>query len=123
MTEVRGSDRNCLITGEAADGMSQAPMYMAMEMGTAVTSIAAETACEEPMEPMERNEKGKGRRRSEIPMTAWALGDWRSLMERAAQQQGRELAQRHPTVAMMASVPETHTALHEAQGRGTKFWF
>jgi len=44
MTEVRGSERSGLDTGGAADGRSEAPTDMAMEMATAVTSIAAETA-------------------------------------------------------------------------------
>jgi hypothetical protein len=43
MTEVRGSERSGLDMGGAADGRSNAPMEMAMEMATAVTSIAAET--------------------------------------------------------------------------------
>jgi len=41
------------------------PMDMAMEMATAVTSIAAETAGEDTLEPMERNGNGEQRRRSE----------------------------------------------------------
>jgi hypothetical protein len=36
-------------------------------------------------------------------------------MERAAQQQARELAQLHRTVAKMANMLETHTALQEVQ--------
>jgi hypothetical protein len=107
MTEVRVSERRGLDTGEAADGRSDAPMDIAMEVAMAVTSIAA-------LEPTERNENGK-RRRSEVPATAWALGDWRSRMERTAQQQARELAQLHRTVAKMANMLETHTALQEAQ--------
>jgi hypothetical protein len=63
---------------------------------------------------MERNENGN-HRRSEVPATAWALGDWRSLKEREAQQQARELAQLHPTIATMANTLETHTALQEGQ--------
>jgi hypothetical protein len=94
MTEVRVSERRGLDTGEAADGRSDAPMDMAMEMATAVTSIATGTAGEAALEPMERNENGKWRR-SEVPATAWARGDWRSRIERAAQQQARELAQLH----------------------------
>jgi len=42
--------------GEAADGRSNTPMDMAMEMATAVASIAAETAGKATLEPMERNE-------------------------------------------------------------------
>jgi hypothetical protein len=114
MSEVRVSERRGLDTGEAADGRSDAPMDMAMEVATAVTSIAA-------LEPMERNQNGK-RRRSEVPATAWALGDWTSRMERAAQQEAREIAQLHRTIAKMANMLETHTALQEAQWRGMKSW-
>jgi hypothetical protein len=85
MSEVRGSERNGLDTGRAADGRSNVPLDMAMEMATAVTPITAGTADEDTLEPMERNENGKRSRRSEVPAAAWALGDWRSRMERAAQ--------------------------------------
>jgi len=64
MIEVRGSERSCLDTGEAADRRSDAHMDMAMEIVMAVTSIAAEWAGEESLVPMERNENGKGRRTS-----------------------------------------------------------
>jgi len=115
MTEVRGSERSGLDTGGAADGRSYIPMDMAMETATWVTSIAVETAGKDTLEPMERNENRKLRRRSEVPVAAWALGDWRSRMERAAQPQARELAQLHRTVPKMANMLETHTALQEAQ--------
>jgi hypothetical protein len=121
MTDVRVSERRGLNTGEAADGRSDAPMDMAMEVATAVTSIAAGTAGEAALEPTERDENGK-RRRSEVPAIAWVLGNWRSRMERAAQQQARELAQLHRTRAKMAIMLETHTALQEAQWRGMKSW-
>ena len=75
MTEVRARERTSLDTGKAADGRSDAPMDMTMEMATVVTSIAAGTAGEDTLEPMERNENGKRRRRSEVPASAWALGD------------------------------------------------
>jgi hypothetical protein len=113
MTEVRVSKRSGLDTGEAADGRSDAPMDMATETATAVTSIAAGTSGEATLEPMERNENGK-RRRNEIPATAWALGDWRSLMERAAQHPARELAQLHRTIAKIRNMLETDIALQEA---------
>ena len=96
-------------------------MDMEMEMTTAVSSIAAGTAGEATLEPMERNENGKWRM-SAVPATAWVFGDWRSHMERAAQQQARELAQLHRTIAKMANMQETHTALQEAQWRGMKSW-
>ena len=53
-------------------------MDVAMEMATAATSIAAETAGATIFEPMERNENGKRRRRSEAlvaPATGGAA--WR----------------------------------------------
>ena len=53
MTEFRGSERSDLDAGEAGDGRSDAPMDMAMEMATAATSIAAETAGVTIFEPME----------------------------------------------------------------------
>jgi len=115
MTEVRGSKRSGLDTGEAADGRSDAPMDMAMQMAMAVTSIAVVTAGEDTLEPIERNENGKRTRRSEVPVTAWALGDRRRRMEHAAQQQARELAQLHRTITKMANMLET-------QWRGMKTW-
>jgi hypothetical protein len=78
--EVRVSESCGLDTGEAADGRSEVSMDLAMEMATAVTSIAAETAGEATLEPMEKNENGM-RRQSEVTATVWALGDWRSRME------------------------------------------
>jgi len=84
-----------------------------------VTPIAAETAGATIFEPMERNENGKRRRRSEAPATA---GDWRSRMERATQQQAREVAQLHRTIAKMANMLDAQTALQEAQWRGMKTW-
>jgi len=97
-------------------------MDMAMEMATAVTSIATETVGKDTPGPMERHENGKWRWRSEVPATTWALGDWRSRVKRAAQQQACKLAQLHRTIAKMAKMLETHTALQEAQWRGMKSW-
>jgi len=102
------------------DGMRDAPMDMAMEVVTAVTSITAETAGKDTLEPMERNENGKWRRRSEVPVIARALGDWGSRMEHTAQQQARELAQLHRTIAKISDMLETQTALQEKQWRGMK---
>jgi len=96
-----------------ADGRNDAPMDMAMEMATGVTFIAVETAGEATLEPMERNENRK-RRRSDVLVTTWALGDWRSCMERAAQNQARELAQLHRTISKMENMLETQSALQEA---------
>jgi len=122
MTKVRGSERSGLDKGEVADWRSNRPMNMAIEMAMAVTSIAAETSGEDTLEPMDRNENGKRRWRSQVPATAWALGDWRSWMERVAQHQARELTQLHQTVAEMANMQVTHTALQEAQWREMKLW-
>jgi hypothetical protein len=52
MTEVRVSERSGLDTGGAADGRSNAPIDMAMEMVTAATSIAAESSGKDTLEPM-----------------------------------------------------------------------
>jgi len=120
MTEVRVIERSGLDTGGAADRGSYAPMDMAMAVATAVAAIAAGTPCERTIEPMERNENAKRRRGSDVPATAWALGDWRSRMERAAQQQARELAQLHRTIAQMENMLETQTPLQETQWRGMK---
>jgi len=83
MTDVRVSGRSDLDAGEAENGRSDAPMDVAMEMATAATSIAGETAGATILEPMERNENGKRRRRSEAPV---APSDWRSRMERTIRQ-------------------------------------
>jgi hypothetical protein len=88
MTKLRGSERSGLDTGEAADGRSDAPMDMVMQMATAVTSIAAETTGATIVEPMERNKNGKRKRRSEALATP---SDWRSRMERTMRQQAQEL--------------------------------
>jgi hypothetical protein len=101
MTEVRVRVRRRLDTGGVADGRSDAPMDMAKEVATAVVAIAAETVREDTLESMERNEIGQRRRRSEFPATAWALGNWRSRMERVAEQQACELAELHRTIAKM----------------------
>jgi len=122
MMEVRGSERNGLDMGEAADRRSDTPMDMAMEMAPAVTSVATETAGKETPEPTKRNNNGKRRRMSEVQATAWSLWDWRSRMERAAQQQARKLAQLHRTIAKMANMLAKHTALEEAHCRGMKSW-
>jgi len=56
MTEFRVSERSDLDAGEADNGRNNAPINMAMEMATAVTSIAVETESATILEPMERNE-------------------------------------------------------------------
>jgi len=86
MTEFRVSGKSDLSTGEAENGRSAAPMDVAMEMVTAATSIAAETAGATIFEQMERNKNGKQRWRSEAPAAA---SDWRSRMERTIRQQAQ----------------------------------
>jgi hypothetical protein len=55
MPEVRVIERTGLDTGEAADRRRNAPMKMAREKVTEVTSITAETAGEATLKPMEKN--------------------------------------------------------------------
>jgi hypothetical protein len=88
-------------------------MDMAMEIATALTSVAVETASEDTLERMERNENRKRRRSCEAPATAWALG---------GQQQACELPQLYRTIAQMANMLRTPTALQVAQWRGMKLW-
>jgi hypothetical protein len=116
-TEVRERERSSRDPGGAADGRSNAPMdmAMAMEMVTAVTSIPTETAGEDKFELMARIENGKRRRKCEVPAAAWAVMDWRSPREHAAQQQAHGQAQLHRTVTERANMLKTHTAQHDVQ--------
>jgi hypothetical protein len=122
MTEVRVSGRSDLDAGEAGDGRSDASMEVAMEMATAATPVAAETAGATIVEPMERNENGKRRRKIEAPATALAPSDWRSRMERMVRQQAQEQMQLHRTVGPLTNVLEAQAALEEAQWRGMLTW-
>jgi len=119
MTEFRVSGRSDLDAGEAADGRSDTPMEVAMEMATGVTSIATETAGAPIFEPMERNENGKRRRRSEAPA---APSDWRSCIERTIRLQAQELTQLHRTVGHLANLWEVPAAREEAQCQGMMAW-
>jgi hypothetical protein len=92
MTEVRASQRSGLDTGGAADGRSDEPIDMATEVAMAGAAIAASTAGEDTVVPIESQDNAMRRRRSEVPPTAWALGDGSSCMEHAAPQQAHELA-------------------------------
>ena len=94
-------------------------MDVAMEMATAATSIAAETAGATIFEPMERNENGKRRRRSEAPA---APSDWRSRMERTIRQQAQELTQLHRTVGQLANLVEARAAREQAQRLAIMTW-
>jgi len=94
-------------------------MDVAMEMVTAATSIAAETAGATIFEPMERNVNGKQRRRSEAPA---APRDWRSRMERTIRQQAQELTQLHRTVGQLANLVEARAAREETQRLAMMTW-
>jgi hypothetical protein len=115
ISNVRVSERRGLNTGGAVDARRAAPMDIVMEMATAVTHIAAESAGEDTLEPIRRNENGMQKRRSEIRVAACALGEWRSRIERVAQKDDREPALLHRTVAKMENMLERHTAVQEAQ--------
>jgi hypothetical protein len=92
MTEIRGSERSKLDEGEVSDRRSDMPMDMVIQMVTAATCIATETAGVIISAPVERSENGKRRRRSD----AWAApSDWRSRMKRTIRQQVHELTQLH----------------------------
>jgi len=119
MSEARVSERIDLDMGEVGDRRSDAPMDVATEMATAATSIAMETAGATIFEPMERNENGKWRRRSEAPV---APSDWRSHMERTIPQQAQELTQLHRTVGHLANLWEAWAACDEAQWQGMMAW-
>jgi len=106
------SGRCDLDAGEAGNGRSDVLMDVVMEMATAATSIAAETAGATIFEPMGRDNNGKRRRRSEA---AAAPSDWRSRMERTIRQQAQELTQLHQTVGHLANLVEARAAREEAQ--------
>jgi hypothetical protein len=113
MTEARGCERSYLDTGEAGDRRSNVPVDVAMEMTT------EETAGATMFDPMERNENGKRRRRSEAPATP---SDWRSRMERAMRQQAQELTQLHRTVGHLTNLVQAQAARDEAQWLGMRTW-
>jgi hypothetical protein len=70
-------------------------------------------------EPMERNENGKWRRRSEAPATP---SDWRSHMERTMRQQGQGLTQLHRTVGHLTNLVQAQAAREEPQWLGMRTW-
>jgi hypothetical protein len=82
-----------------ADGKSNAPIDLVMEIAMAVTSNAAGTVGKDTLWPMKRKETGTRRRMSEVPKTTSALRDWWRYTERVAQQQASEPAQLHRTSA------------------------
>jgi len=89
MSDARGCERSNLDRGEAGDRGRDVRMDSAMEMTTAVTPTAAG---EIKFQPMERNNNGNRRRRSEAPA---APSDWRSRMERTMGRQGHKLTHLH----------------------------
>jgi len=119
MTEAGVSERSDLDTGEAGDRRSDVPKDVAMEMTTLATPTAVETAGATMFEPMERNENGKRRRRSEAPATP---SDWRSRQERTMRQQAQELTQLHRTVGHLTNLVHAPAAREEAQWLGMRTW-
>jgi len=119
VTKISVSERGDLDMGEAEDGGSDAPTDVAKEMVMAVIPIPTETAGATIFEPVVRNENGKQGRRCEAPVTAL---DWRSRIQRAEQQQAREVAQLHRTIAKMAIMLDAQIALQEAQWQGMETW-
>jgi hypothetical protein len=115
MTEVRVSERSDMDPEGVGDGSSDAPMDVAMEMATELPPITAETTGATIFEPMERNENGKRRSRSETTATTFAPSDWKSRMERTIRQQTQELMQLRQTVGHLANLMEARAASKEAQ--------
>jgi len=122
MTEDRVSGRSDIETGEAGDERSDTPMDMATELATAATLIPAETTGKTRVEPLERNEIGKWRRRSEAVATTVAPSDWKSRMERTRRQQAEELAQLHRAVGHLTNLLPAQAACEKAQWRGMMTW-
>jgi len=119
ITEARRSERRDLDKGEAGDRRSDAPEDVAMEMTTAATPTAAETAGATMFEPMKRNKNGTRRRRSQAPATP---SDWRSCMERTMRQQAQKLIQLHRTVGHLTNLVQAQSAREEAQWLGIRTW-
>jgi len=90
-------------------------LQMVIQMWAAVTPTSSETASRATPEPLEGNENAKRNRRRAVLISAVGPGEWRSRTERMAQQQARRLSQLQRTIATMANMLETQTALHEAQ--------
>jgi hypothetical protein len=105
--------------GEAANWTSDASMDLAIKMVTAATAIATETVGATIFDPIQRNENGKRRKRSE---TTAAPSDWRSGMEQTIQQQAQELMQLHRTVGQLANLVEARAACKEAQQLAMLTW-
>jgi len=114
LTEAIVSGRGILDPGEAGDGRSDGPLDEAMEMATAATPIAGESTGTTLLVPMERNEIGKWRTRTE----ALAPINSRSRMEMTMGQQAQELMQLHSSIRRLANLLEAQVAPEEAHWRG-----
>jgi hypothetical protein len=90
-------------------------MDVAMEMVTAATPMAAETAGGTIVDPMERRENGKQGWRSEASGTALAPSDSMRRMERMVQLQALEQLQLHRTIGDLTSVLQAQAARKQGQ--------
>ena len=119
LTKVRGRERSDLDAEQGGEERSDAPIDVAMEMVTAATSIAAETAATTILEPIGGNYNGKRTGRSQAPA---APSDWRSRMERTIRQQAQELMHLHLTVGHLANLWEVRAPCEEEQWQGIIMW-
>ena len=94
-------------------------MDVALEMATAATSIAAETAGATILQTIERAENGNWSRKCEAPA---APSDWSSRMERMLQQQAQELMQLHRIVGHLVNLLEARATREEAQWLEMMTW-
>jgi hypothetical protein len=94
-------------------------MDMAMEMTTAATSIAAETAGVTIFEPIERNKNGKRSRSSEASATP---SGWRRRKERTMRKQAQELTRLHRTVRHLTNLVQAQAAPEKAHWLGMRTW-
>jgi hypothetical protein len=124
MTNTRVSGRRELVTGDSGNGMSDAPMDVAIVMAMVMlaTPIAAERAGPSIVKLIERNANGKLRRRSKFLETAVALSDWWSRMEWTMRQQAQGLMQLHQTIGKLTNLLKLQAAREEAQWRGMMTW-
>jgi hypothetical protein len=112
MTEFRESGKSNLDAGESGNGRGDVPVDVAMEMATAATSIATETAGATIFEPMERIKNGIWGRSSEAPVAPSDRSCW---MERTISQQAQELMGLHQTGGHLAKVAGERAVHEEAR--------
>jgi len=112
------SEKSDWDAGAVGETRSDAPMDEAMEMATAATPTATETARTIRFKPMGTNENGKRRRRTQFS----APSDWRSRIERRMQQQEQELTQLHQTIGHLTNLVEAQAAHDEAQWLAMMAW-